>query len=162
MSCKLLRRIIIVGLVVGLGAAGFYIIRFVAIAVMWASILYGRDIMDASAINSRGDTVTAETNFFGSPEDRSRTVITLRRAGRWFSTTLIESRSWEVLVGLHWQDDYTLDLQLEFGCDAQTSRPITEVGPIHVIYRFGDPGHTPRLGYESFRRRDIPRQPCPN
>jgi hypothetical protein len=64
--------------------------------------------MDASAKNGRGDIVTAETNFFGAPEHRSKTVIRLKRAGHRFSTTLVESRSWEVLVGLKWRDDDTL------------------------------------------------------
>jgi len=130
------------------------LIKLVAISVMWASILYGRDIMDTSTINSRGDKVAAETNFFGAPEHRSRTIVNLKRAGHWFSTTLIESRSWEVLVGLHWQDDDTLEVQLDC-CDAQHSRPVTSVGPIQVVYRFGDPGYAPKPGCESFRRRDV-------
>jgi hypothetical protein len=159
-SRRLVKRVIVSTVLIGLAVGAFYLVRFAAIAVIWASILYGRDIMDASAINSRGDTVTAETNFFGVPEHRSKTVISLRRADHWLSTTLIESRSWEVLVGLHWQDDDTLLLQLEFGCDARTSQPVTKVGPIHIVYRFGDPGFTPKPGYESFRRRDIPHDPC--
>lgn len=157
---KLAKRAILWGVLVGLAIGAFYFIRFVAIAVMWASLLYGRDIMDASAINSRGDMATAETNFFGAPEHQSRTIINLKRAGHWFSTTLIESRSWEVLVGLHWKNDDTLELQIDFGCDAQTSRPVTKVGPIQVFYRFGDPGYTPKPGYESFRHRGVPRLPC--
>jgi hypothetical protein len=160
MSRRLVKRVIISTVLMGLAVGAFYLIRFAAIAVMWASVLYGRDIMDASAINSRGDKVIAETNFFGAPEHRSKTVISLRRADHWFSTTLIESRSSEVLVGLHWQDDDTLHLQLEFGCDARTSQPVTKVGPINIVYRFGDPGYTPKRGYESFRRRDMPRDPC--
>ena len=96
-------------------------------------------------------------------EKHLREVIAeiLKRAGHWLSTTLVETRSWEVLVGLNWRDDNTLDLQLEFGCDAHTSRPVTAIGPIRVVYHYGDPGDTPERGYESFRRRDIPREPCP-
>lgn len=73
----------------------------------------------------------------------------------------MKSRSWEVLVGLKWRDDNTLDLQLDFGCDAQTSAPVAAVGPIHIVYRCGDPGHVPKIGYETFRRRDLPPEPCP-
>ncbi len=116
--------------------------------------------MDASAKNRRGDIVTAETDFFGTPEHRSKTVIRLKRAGHWFSTTLVELRSWEVLIGLKWRDDDNLELQLDFGCDAQTSRPVSTVGPIHIAYHYGDPGDVPRVGYETFRRRDLPPQPC--
>ncbi|MBV8736918.1 MAG: hypothetical protein JO007_06610 [Alphaproteobacteria bacterium] len=116
--------------------------------------------MDASATNGRGDVASAETNFFGAPEHRSKTVISLKRAGHWFSTTLVETRSWGVLVGLKWRDDDTLDLQLDFGCRAQTSPQVTAVGPIHIVYHWGDPGHVPKVGHESFRRRDLPREPC--
>ena len=160
MSRKLVRRVVLSGVLIGIGVGTFYVVKFVVIAVMWVSILDGRDIMDASASNGRGDVVSAETDFFGVPEHRSKTVINLKRAGDWFSTTLIESRSWEVLVGLRWQDDDTLEVQIDLGCYAQTSRPVKRVEPIHVVYRFGDPGYTPKPGYESFRRRDIPHDPC--
>jgi hypothetical protein len=73
----------------------------------------------------------------------------LKRAGHWFSTTLVESRSWEVLVGLNWQDDNTLDPWLDFGCEAEMSKPVTAVGPIRIVYYWGDPGHVPKVGYES-------------
>jgi hypothetical protein len=143
-----------------LAAAGFYALRFALFIVYMAYLLHTRDLMDMSAKNGRGDVVAAETDFFGAPEHRSKTAISLKRTGHWFSTTLIETRSWEVLVGLDWQDDDTLDLQLEFGCDAHTNQPVTAVGPIHIVYHYGDPGDTPKHGYESFRRRDIPREPC--
>lgn len=160
MSHRLAKRVILCGVLIAFGAGAFYIIRFLVVAWMWSSILYGRDLMDASATNARGDMATAETNFFGAPEHQSKTVVSLKRAGHWFSTTLIELRSWEVLAGLRWQDDDTLDLQLEFGCEAHTSRPVTAVGPINIVYHRGDRGHTPKVGYESFRRRDLPPGPC--
>ena len=143
-----------------LAVAGFYALRFALFIVCVAYLLHTRDLMEASAKNGRGDVVAAETDFFGAPEHRSKTVISLKRAGQWFSTTLIETRSWEVLVGLNWQDDDTLDLQLEFGCDAHTSQPVTAVGPIHIVYHYGDPGDTPKHGYESFWRPDSSREPC--
>jgi hypothetical protein len=141
--------------------AAFHVLRFIVVAIMWSNILYGRDLMDASAKNSRGDVVTAETDFFGTPEHRAKTVIRVKRAGHWFATTLVESRSWEVLIGLKWRDDDTLEVQLDFGCDPQTSRPVPTVGPIHIAYHYGDPGDVPKVGYETFRRRDLPPQPCP-
>jgi hypothetical protein len=58
-------------------------------------------------------------------------------------------------------DDDTLDVWLNFGGDAQTGRPAAGVGPIHVVYHWGDPGHVPKVGYETFRRRDLPPEPCP-
>jgi hypothetical protein len=146
---------------VALAIGGYYVIRFVVVAIMWVNILSGRDLMGASAKNARGDVVSAETNFFGAPEHRSKTVIRLKRAGHWFSTTLVEARTWEVLVGLKWRNDDTLDLQLDFGCKPQIEHPATAVGPIHIVYHWGDPGHVPKGGYESFRRRDPPPEPCP-
>jgi hypothetical protein len=160
MRRKLLRRVALSATLIGRGVGTFYIVRFFIMAWMWSSILYGRDLMGASAKSGRGDVVSAETDFFGAPEHRSKTVIRLKRTGHWFSTTLVESHSWEVLVGLHWRDDDTLDLQLDFGCGAQTSRPVTTVGPIHIVYHYGDPGHVPKIGYESFRRRDLPPEAC--
>jgi hypothetical protein len=123
-------------------------------------MLYDRDFMDASAKNGSGDLATAETNFFGMPEHRSSTVIRLKRAGHWCATTLIETRSWEVLIGLHRQGDDRLDLQLDFGCGAETSAPVAAVGPIRIVYHWGDPGDTPKTGYETFRRRDLPPEKC--
>ena len=149
-----------IGVAVGLAVTLFYVIRFLIITWMWVSILSGRDFMDASAKNGRSDLVTAETKFFGAPEHRSTSVIRLKRAGRWFSTTLIETYSWEVLIGLQWRGDDTLDLQLDFGCGAETSAPVAAVGPIRIVYRWGDPGDTPKIGYETFRRRDLPREKC--
>jgi hypothetical protein len=126
-----------------------------------AYLLYARDFMDASATNARGDVASAETNFFGAPEQRPKTVIRLKRAGHWFSTTLVEARSWEVLVDLKWRDDDTLDLQLDCGCNPYMQHSVTGVGPIHIDYHWGDPGHVPKVGYETFRRRDLPPEPCP-
>ena len=153
------------GLLAALAVGALYFLLYVlnrAVFILYvAYLLYQRDFMDASAKNGRGDVVSAETNFFGAPEHRSKTAIRLKRAGHWFSTMLVETRSWDVLVGLKWRDDDTLDLQLDFGCDAQTSKPVTVVGPIHVVYHWGDPGHLPKVGYETFRRRDLPPEPCP-
>ncbi|MGH7065736.1 MAG: hypothetical protein ACREET_16810 [Stellaceae bacterium] len=122
----------------------------------WGNMLYDRDFMDASVQSGRGDVVRAET----MPEHRSKSVIWLQRAGHWFSTTLIETRSWEVLIGLQWRNDDTLYLQLDFGCGAETSRPVTAVGPVRIVYRWGDPGGTPKVGYETFRRRDLAPEKC--
>jgi hypothetical protein len=160
-SNRPIKRAIQGAALVALAIGGYYVIRLVVVAIMWVSILSGRDLMDASAKNARGDVASAETDFFGAPEHRSKTVIRLKRAGHWFSTTLVEARTWEVVVGLNWRDDDTLDLQLDFGCEPQTSKPVTAAGPIHIVYHWGDPGHVPRIGYETFRRRDLPPEPCP-
>ena len=145
------KRVLKWGILVALAVVGIYILKRAIFLIYVAYLLYARDFMDAPANNARGDVATAETDFFGAPEHQSKTVVSLKRAGHWFSTTLVESRSWEVLVGLHWQDDDTLDLQLDFGCEAHTSRPVADVGPIRIVYHWGDPGHVPKIGYETER-----------
>lgn len=147
--------------VVALLIGACYVVRFVVFVILWVNILSSRDFMDTSAINTRGDVASAETNFFGAPEHRVKTEIRLHRAGHWFSTTLVDARSWEVLVGLKWRNADTLDVQLDFGCKPQMEPPVTVAGPIHIAYHWGDPGHVPKGGYESFRRRDLPPEPCP-
>jgi hypothetical protein len=160
LSRRQINQALLCGLLIGLGIGAYYLVRYLIMIVMWANILYGRDLMDASAKNGRGDIVTAETDFFGAPEHRSKTVVSLKRPNHWFSTTLLETRSWEVLVGLHWRNDDALDLQLDFGCHPRMTRPVTRVGTIQIVYHWGDPGDTPKVGYESFRRRDLPPEPC--
>ncbi|HEU0156083.1 MAG TPA: hypothetical protein VFQ82_08430 [Stellaceae bacterium] len=53
-----------------------------------------------------------------------------------------------------------LEPQLDFGGGAETSAPVTAVGPIRIVYHWGDPGDTPKVGYETFRRRDLPPEKC--
>ncbi|HEY3908303.1 MAG TPA: hypothetical protein VGM07_00255 [Stellaceae bacterium] len=160
-SRRVIKRAILGAALIGLAIGAAYVIRFVLIVAMWVSILSSRDLMDASATNARGDVASAETNFFGAPEHRVKTLIRLHRAGHWFSSTLVNARSFDVLVGLKWRNNDTLDLQLDFGCEPQMERPITQAGPIHIVYHWGDPGYDPKIGYETFRRRDLPPEPCP-
>lgn len=94
-----------------------------------AYLLHQRDLMDASAKNARGDVATAETDFSEDREHRVKTVIRLHRAGYWFSTTLVEARSREVLVGLKWRNEDTLDVQLDFGCKPQMELAVTVPDP---------------------------------
>ena len=145
---------------VALTAASLYILYVATFVFLISKGLYLRNIEDALAKNARGDQVFAETNFEGGETHPWKTVIWLKRAGHLFSTPLLEANSYEVLVGLRWQDDDDLILQLDLGCGGNHSPPVEVVGPIRVRYRFGDPGDTPNPGYESFRRRDIPREPC--
>jgi hypothetical protein len=119
-----------------------------------------RDVIDASAQNGRGDEAFAETDFGRGPSHPSDTMIWLKRAGTLFSKTLLEANSYSVLVGLKWRGDDILVLQLDFGCDGHNTEPVRKVGPIQIRYHFGDPGYTPKPGYESFRRRDLPAEPC--
>jgi hypothetical protein len=158
-----LKRAITIGKWLGyvaLTVASLYIIYLGTLVFLLSRDLYFRNIEDATAKNIRGDEVFAETNFEGGETHPWKTVIWLKRAGHPFSTTLLDANSYDILVGLKWQGNDNLVLQLDLGCDGNNSAPVETVGPIHILYRFGDPGYTPKPGYESFRRRDLPREPC--
>ena len=157
------KRIVAIGkwpVFFALTAASLYVIFMGSLIFLLSRDLYLREIEDASSRNPRGDEVFAETDFHGGETHPWKTVVWLRRAGHLFSTTLLEANSFDVSVGMKWRDDDNLVLQLDFGCDGNHTAPVETVGPIHITYRFGDPGHTPKPGYESSRRRDLPRQPC--
>lgn len=142
-----------------LTVASLYIIYVGTLAFLFSRDLYLRQIFDASAKNSRGDKVFAETDFGSLPTHPAKTVIWLRRAYHPFSTTLLETYSYDLLVGLKWQDDDNLILQLDLGCDAHNTRPVARVGPIRILYDFGDSGQMPKVGYETAPRPD-PSVPC--
>ena len=141
--------------------ASLYILYIGIFMLLISRELYLRNFEDTTAKNSRGDQVFAETDFSGLPTHPAKTVIWLRRAYHPFSTTLLEAYSYDILVGLKWQDDDNLILQLDLGCDGHNTKPVARVGPIRILYDFGDPGHVPKVGYETFRRRDLPPEPCP-
>lgn len=142
------------------GLVAVYVIQHQAFIFYVAWLLHTRDMMDASAKNSRGDEVIARTSVDAGPDGQSETIIRLSRARHLFSSRLLEVHSDDFLVGLTWLDDTTLELQLDFGCDAQMSTPLETIGLIHIRYVFGDTGPHRSPGYESFRRRDIPHEPC--
>lgn len=137
----------------------FYIIYLGIFAFLFSRMLYLRNVEDATAKNGRGDKVFAETDFSGLPTHPAKTVIWLRRAYHPFSTTLLEAYTYDFLVGLKWRDDDNLILQLDLGCDAHNSQPVARVGPIRILYDFGDPGQLPKAGYEAAPRPD-PSIPC--
>lgn len=157
-----LKRVITIGKWLGYVAvtvASLYILYLGILLFELSRGLYLRNIIDASAKNARGDEVFAETNVEDGNTHPWKTVIWLKRSGHLFSTTLLEANSYDILVGLKWQDDDKLILQLDFGCDGTSSTPVEAVGPIHIIYRFGDPGYAPHPGYKSSPRPN-PSQPC--
>jgi hypothetical protein len=145
------------------GAAGFCILYFVAVALYVEFVdLPGlhRFLGDASAVNGRGDEVTAETERDGSAPSRAQTVIRLKPAHRWFATTLVEAQSDDYLVGFKWSGVDRLVVTLDFGCTPQMKAPVERVGPIEIVYRFDRNVILPAHGYSSFPR-DAPREPCP-
>ena len=69
-----------------------------------------RFLGEASAVNARGDEVTAETECDGTAGFRAKTVIKFKPAHHWFATTLLVARSNNSLVGFKWRDDDRLVL----------------------------------------------------
>jgi hypothetical protein len=109
----------------------------IAFDVLWLSkSIYDRELVTSSEKNARGDEAKAEMRADETPY---HIVISLRRF-LWFSTTLLEAWSADFSVGMKWQDNDTLELQLDFGLESQTTTPVDHVGSIHVQYRFDGKG----------------------
>lgn len=122
--------------------------------------IYYRDVIIDSAENNRGDIVTISTDFHGAPEHPWRTIIRLKRVDRWFSTTLMEARSYAARVNPKWRSNDTLNLQLDFGCGAHLTPGVEAVGPIHIRYHFADAQGVPKLGGGSSGRSNASGEPC--
>ena len=104
--------------------------------------LIADSIERSSTKNSRGDTVEAETVGLPGPYDPDPTIIRLRRARHWLSTTLLKAESYGLHYCAEWLDDNTVEVRLVFGCLVHLNTPVTTVGPIHVIYRLSDGDRT--------------------
>jgi hypothetical protein len=118
-----------------------------------------RVLADASAINGRGDEVTATTKRESAGSSAARTVIRLKVTHHWSATSLLTAESDDYLVGFKWRGDDRLVLTLDFGCNAHMTDPVETVGPIQIVYRKGSPSSFPNHGYSSFPS-DVARKPC--
>jgi hypothetical protein len=144
------------------GLAGLCILYYAAVS-LYVSFLdipgLNRFLGDASAINGRGDEVTAETDRDDIAGFQAKTVIRLKPAHHWFATSLLTAESSHYLVGFKWRGDDRLVLILDFGCAAHTTVPVRRIGTIRIDYRFDRTVILPDHGYSSFPR-DTPRKPC--
>jgi hypothetical protein len=158
---------------IGVGRAALRLLQF-AMYVVWGlaalCVLYyamvslyisylDQVLGDASAINGRGDEVRATTQRERAGSSPAKTVIRLKEASRWFTTSLLVGRSSYYLVGFKWRGNNRLELILDFGCSAEVSTPVRQVGPIQIVYRFDRTAAPPEHGYSSFPG-NAPRQPC--
>ena len=121
-------------------------------------LIGNRYIDDAASVNARGDKAMAETKKTKMYPPLTKTVLKLKRADDWFSTTLLEVRSEDYLVGLNWRGEDMLVLTLDFGCHAEMSKPVASIGAIRISYRFDRSVILPAHGYSSLPRE--PRKPC--
>jgi hypothetical protein len=126
------------GAAIGLYYILYQIIGYVAVLMLLGSIIANNSIDRSSIKNIRGDTVEAMTEAPPGRHDPEPTVIRLKRAHHWLSTTLLKAES----LGLHyhaeWLDDNTVEITLVFGCLVRLKTPVTTVGPIRIFYRLAD------------------------
>ena len=123
----------------------YYIYRTIEILIIVSMLeepLIADNIDRVSVKNSRGDTVKAETEFLPSGSDPDPTVIRLKRAHHWLSTTLVKAESYGRDYHIEWRDDNTLEITLVFGCLVRLKTSVTTVGPIHISYRLTDGDQT--------------------
>lgn len=109
---------------------------------MWevSKLLYDRDVYTDLRKNSRGDEVTASMDTNSMPY---QITITARPVRAWFSTELITATSNAYSVGLKWRGNDLLEVQLDLGPNATHSPPVTHLGSITVLYRWGGPDAPP-------------------
>lgn len=137
-------------LVVSIGA--YYPLRYIEALIALSSVVGSHDFVEDWAKNGRGDKVYTRTDTSPRLDVPDRTVVRLRRAHAWFSTTLVAIDSFGVQEHLEWINNDTLEVTLGFGCLAHLTRPVEQVGSIRVSYHFhigdktlskGCPGATP-------------------
>lgn len=129
-------------IMVVLGTGGYYVVRYVEMLILLSSVVGAHNFEEDSAKNQRADEVYIRTDISDRLQDPDRTVVRLRRAHRWFWTTLVETDSFGVEERLKWVNDDTLEVTLGFGCLTQMSHPVDTVGSIHISYHFSDDDKT--------------------
>lgn len=120
--------------IIGLGVGLVCLIIFAEFASVMFEVFSGIDWTTDSVINQRGDKVEASTRSTDQWQEPYRTVVRLRRAHAWFSTTLVAADSFGVQEHLEWVDNDTLKVTLGFGCLKHMTRPVEQVGSIRVSY----------------------------
>lgn len=124
--------------IVAIGVGLVYLVQVVELASVMFEVFSDINATTDLAKNRRGDEATASTETSGNWQEPDRTVIRLRRAYHWFSTTLVETQSFGVREHLDWRNDDALDVTLGFGCLTHATDQIEKVGSIRIHYHFSD------------------------
>ena len=149
--------------VTAISAGGYYTARYVQMLIVLSSVVGSHDFAEDSVVNRRGDKVYIRTDTSGRLQDPIKTTVRLRRVHYWFSTTLLEADSFGVQETLKWLNDDMIEVTLGFGCLAHLTRPVEQVGSIHVSYHFhngdrtlskGCPGAAHSSNYKSQDREE--------
>ncbi|HXC13426.1 MAG TPA: hypothetical protein VNV39_11350 [Stellaceae bacterium] len=129
-------------IMVVLGTGGYHVVRYVKMLILLSSVVGAHNFEEDSAKNQRADEVYIRTDISDRLRDPDRTVVRLRRAHRWFWTTLVETDSFGVEERLKWVNDDTLEVTLGFGCLTHMTHPVEQIGSIRVSYHFSDDDKT--------------------
>jgi len=128
--------------IIAIGAGLVYLIQFAEFVSVMFEVFSSINSATDAAKNQRGDKVEVSTELSGRLQDPDKTVVRLRRADHWFSTTLVETDSFGVQENLKWKNDDTLEVTLGFGCLTHMTQPINQVGSIQISYHFSDDDKT--------------------
>jgi hypothetical protein len=88
-TAQVLRALAIIGFGIGL----VFLVQFAEFASVMFEVLSDINWTEDSVTNARGDKVDASTEASGRWQDPDKTVVRLRRGYHWFSTTLVEAKS---------------------------------------------------------------------
>ena len=132
-------RLVALGIIVLVaGISSYYMARYIEMLIILSSVVGSHDFVEDAAQNRRGDKAYIRTDTAGGWSDPSKTVLRLRLAHHWFSTTLVETDSFGVEESLGWRNDNNLDVSLGFGCLVHMTHPVEQVGPVRISYHFKD------------------------
>jgi hypothetical protein len=113
-----LKEVALLAALIGLAIGTYYVVQYGEMLVLFSSIVGSHDVVEDSVANERGDKVKASTETSGDQQTPARTVLRLRRAHHWFSTTLLETESYGFQWDAEWRDDDIVDLYIGFGASS--------------------------------------------
>jgi hypothetical protein len=129
------KRIVLCAMLIGLCIAGYYVARFVYIAVLFSSVIGSHNIIKDSVVNSIGDEIGSTSELSERLEEPIKTTVWLKLAHHWFSTTLLTAESGAVRWEAKWLNDHDLEVTIGFGCLVHVTDPVSKVGSIRIIYQ---------------------------
>ena len=134
---KALLALIGIAFVIGAAPLAMYVVINIIIVMQIFEVSLGSEIVSSHVINTHGDCISVDTNLYDDPDPPYHTVVTLYALDRWFSTELVTVTSSRLQMDAKWVDNTHIQMIANFDAGASTSRPVGEVGPIHIDYSFG-------------------------
>ena len=134
---KILLALIGIAFVLGAAPLALYIVGNDVVIFAFVSALYEKEIVSSHVINAHGDCISVDANMNVDPEPPYHTVVTLYAVDRWFSTDLVTVTSSRLQMDAKWIDNTHIKIVANLDDGASISRPVEDVGPIHIDYSFG-------------------------